>query len=115
MVTYQGVTYFGGGQLAEWQFVKATPIVLPPIAAGFSVTQSVEFEMNLNVPGVPSHSGPTGAPAIGTFFFAPAPGFPADWDLVGGSYVVDTVLEPGPWLLVLTAGGLAWLAYRRPS
>src|SRR5215471_19214684 len=107
--TYQGVTYYGG---VDWE-VTGAPVQLPAIAAGFSFTESIDFRLSVySIPGRVVNVFTTG---IATFDFTPDPNFPAQWSLTGGSYVIDTVPEPTPWLLVLTAGGLAWLAYRRPS
>ena len=36
-----------------------------------------------------------------------------DWALESGIYEIQPIPEPGTWLLVPTAVGLAWLAYKK--
>jgi len=123
-VTYAGVTYFvtGGTGLLDYR-VSGDPILLPPLAATFSA--SVPFDIQISTQlceGEPFHHtcppnsifvGTIGQ-GIATFSFVPAPApFSPEWALESGIYEIQPIPEPGTWLLVPTAVGLAWLARKK--
>jgi len=62
---------------------------------------------SLNAPVPAAHSGLLGERAVRSR--SPCGG----WALQTGVYEIQAVREPGTWLLVPTAVGLAWLARKR--
>jgi hypothetical protein len=103
--------------------VIGDPIVFPPLAATFSA--SVPFDIHISTllceDPDPSHSCPPNSisvdamgQGIATFSFVPLPNFPpGEWALESGIYELQPIPEPGTWLLVPTAVGLAWLARKK--
>jgi hypothetical protein len=123
-VTYAGATYMINSFTLTYE-VGGAPILFPPLAATFSASVPFDIQINtvlcdssLMIPPPPCSPG-IHVNAIGqgvaTFSFIPDTLFPTlgDWVLESGIYEIQPIPEPGTWLLVPTAVGLAWLARKR--
>jgi len=129
-LTYAGVSYgVTDAPVPNAAFVSWTAggagIVMPPIGTTFTAAEpfsiSIQAKLpvcqnNSCVPGAFNNVTATGG-GVATFTFAPDPVSPGTrWLLSSesgsGTYVIATP-EPGMWLLVPTAIGLAWLAHKK--
>src|SRR5215470_14273490 len=125
-LTFAGVTYsvsdapVSGVAIVNWT-AGGAGIVMPPISTTFTATEPFSISILARLPVCPNNSCVPGAfnnvtalgGGVATFTFAPDPVSPGTrWLLSSGTYVIATP-EPGMWLLVPTAFGLARLAYKK--
>jgi hypothetical protein len=125
--TYAGVTYFVTAATNTLEYrVSGDPIVFPPLAATFSA--SVPFDIQISTllcedPNLLHFCPPNSisvratGQGVATFSFIPEPEtffVPGTWALESGIYEIQSPIpEPGTWLLVPTAIGLAWLVRKK--
>jgi len=125
-LTFAGVTYsvsdapVSGVAIVNWT-AGGAGIVMPPISTTFTATEPFSISILARLPVCPNNSCVPGAfnnvtalgGGVATFTFAPDPVSPGTrWLLSSGTYVIATP-EPGMWLLVPTAIGLARLAHKK--
>jgi hypothetical protein len=119
-VTYLGVMYHVGAGPDEL-VISGESFILPGLADHFSA--SVPFHMGLRTDlcsvafqcfgGLFDIRLVSQGQGIATFTFVPDPEFPDRWAPESGIYEIQPIPEPGTWLLVPTAIGLAWLVRKK--
>ena len=125
-LTFAGVSYgVNDAPVPNAAFVSWTAggagILMPPISTTFTAIKPFSISIQARLPVCQNNSCVPGAfnsvtatgGGVATFTFAPDPFSPGTrWLLSSGTYLIETP-EPGMWLLVPTAVGLAWLTHKK--